>query len=415
MRPDANVRSYWIMVLVASAILMIIMGTRQSQGLFVSPINTSTGMGIVSISLAIAIGHFVWGAIQPVAGAIADRYGPGRVLAAGVLAFVIGSAMTPLANTSAGLILTLGIVAAAGAGAASFSVLIGAVGRYVPVEKRGMASGVINAGSSLGQFLIAPITQFLISAAGWMHAMWYLSIAGLALLPLTRMLRSQSPLNGASEAAPEAPTGQTVTPNDSLRKALTTALADRSYLLLHAGFFTCGFHITFLATHLPVEVQLCGQSPSVASWSLSIIGAANVFGSLIVGWGTQKYRSKYLLFWMYVSRAVLILAYLAAPKTALTFYVFAAGLGLTWLATVPPTAAIIGKLFGTRYLATLFGLTLLSHQIGGFLGAWLGGVAVEDFGNYTVMWCFDAGLALLAALINLPIREARIVPVMKTA
>ncbi len=183
--------------------------------------------------------------------------------------------------------------------------------------------------------------------------------------------------------------------------------------MLHAGFFTCGFHITFLVTHLPGEVQLCGQSPQVASWSLSIIGAANVCGSLLVGWGTQKYRSKYLLFWMYASRTALILAYLAAPKTALAFYIFAAGLGLTWLATVPPTAAIIGKLFGGRYLATLFGLTLFSHQIGGFLGAWLGGIAIEGLGDYTLMWYVDAALATVAALVNLPIKEEPIAPRLK--
>jgi predicted MFS family arabinose efflux permease len=177
---------------------------------------------------------------------------------------------------------------------------------------------------------------------------------------------------------------------------------------LHAGFFTCGFHITFPVTHLPGEVQLCGQSPQVAGWSLSIIGAANVAGSLIVGWGTQKYRSKYLLFWMYASRTALILAYLAAPKTAMTFFIFAGGLGFTLLATVPPTTAIIGKLFGTRYLATLFGLILLTHQIGGFFGAWIGGIAVVELGDHTSMWYLDAALAALAAMFNLPIREKRI-------
>ena len=177
---------------------------------------------------------------------------------------------------------------------------------------------------------------------------------------------------------------------------------------MHAAFFTCGFHITFLVTHLPGEVQLCGQSPQIAGWSLSIIGATNVIGSLMAGWGTQKYRSKYLLFWMYASRTVFILAYLAAPKTALTFFIFAGGLGLTWLATVPPTAAIIGKLFGSRYLGTLFGLTLLSHQTGGFLGAWLGGIAIAELGDYNLIWSLDAALAALAALFNLPIREARI-------
>ncbi len=398
------------MVLIASAMLMVVMGVRQSQGLFVSPLNTSTGLGIVDISLAIAIGHFIWGAVQPIAGAIADRYGSGRVLAAGVTAFALGTALTPFARTSTGLILTLGVLTAIGAGAASFSVLIGAVGRFVPAHKRGVASGVINAGSSFGQFLFAPVSQFLISATGWMAAMWSLSALALCLLPLTGMLRARKSTGRAQGTADGIVSDPEESSAGSLRSALRQAVSNPSYLLLHAGFFTCGFHITFLVTHLPGEIQLCGQSPQVAAWSLSVIGATNVVGSLIAGWGTQKYRSKYLLFWMYASRTALILAYLAAPKTALTFLVFAGGLGVTWLATVPPTAAIIGKLFGPRYMGTLFGLTLLSHQTGGFLGAWLGGIAIAELGDYTLMWYFDAALAALAAVFNLPIREARTNP-----
>jgi predicted MFS family arabinose efflux permease len=187
-------------------------------------------------------------------------------------------------------------------------------------------------------------------------------------------------------------------------------MGDRSYLLLHAGFFTCGFHIAFLVTHLPSEVNLCGLPPTVASWSLALIGLANIAGSLLAGACTQRFRSKYVLAVMYGSRTLLIGCYLMAPKTQWTFYVFAVGLGLTWLATVPPTAAIVGKLFGIRYLSTLFGLTLLSHQIGGFLGAYLGGIALVRFGNYHWMWYADMALAAAAAIINLPIREALITP-----
>ncbi len=395
--------SYWSIVVLAAALLMVTMGLRQSQGLFLSPLNTTTGLGIATISLAMAIGQFVWGAVQPIAGAIADRYGPGRVLVGGILLLALGSAITPFMTTSAGLIFSLGILVAAGAGAGSFSVLIGSAARHMPPEKRGMAAGIINAGGSFGQFVFAPITQKLISGFGWMGAMWSIALIALAALPITRALRGK-PATAAEQARSVAGN-----PADKgMRAALRHAIKDRSYLLLHAGFFTCGFHIAFLVTHLPGEVQLCGQSAQVASWSLAIIGLANIFGSLLAGWGTQKYRSKYILFWMYSSRTLLILIYLAAPKTALTFYLFAAGLGLTWLATVPPTAAIVGKLFGTRYLATLFGLTLLSHQTGAFLGAWLGGLAVVNLGDYTLMWYLDAGLAALAALVNLPIREAPI-------
>jgi len=389
-------RGWWGLILIAAALLMITNGARQSLGLFVSPINTTTGLGIVTISFALGIGQFVWGAVQPVAGAFADRYGPGRVLATGIVVLTIGTALTPLVSSGLGLVLTLGLLAAAGSGAGSFSVLIGAAAKHVPPESRGTASGVINAGGSFGQFVFAPVAQKLISMMGWMGAMWTLAAITLVTLPMARALRGQP----AAAHAPVAAGDQ------GLRHAVRTALGDRSYLLLHAGFFTCGFHIAFLVTHLPGEVALCGLPSSVASWSLAIIGLANIAGSLIAGWWVNRFRSKYILFWMYLSRALLVLAYLAAPKTALTFYLFAVGLGFTWLATVPPTAGVVAKLFGTRYLATLFGLTLLSHQIGAFFGAYLGGIAVTSQGSYLWMWYADAVLALAAALVNLPIREA---------
>jgi MFS family permease len=390
-------RAWWGVILVASALLMVTMGVRQSMGLFVSPINTSTGLGIVTISFALGIGQFVWGAVQPVAGAFADRYGPGRVLAVGIVILAAGMAATPLVSSGLGLVLTLGLLAAAGSGAGSFSVLIGAAAKRVPVESRGTASGVINAGGSLGQFVFAPVSQTLIATMNWAGAMWALAAATLAALPLARALRARP--GDAHVAAPG---------DRGLRHAVGSALGDRSYLLLHAGFFTCGFHIAFLVTHLPGEVGLCGLPIAVASWSLAIIGLANIAGSLLAGWWVNRFRSKYVLFWIYFARAVLVLLFLAAPKSALTFYLFAAGLGFTWLATVPPTAGVVAKLFGTRYLATLFGLTLLSHQIGGFFGAYLGGLAVSTQGNYLWMWYADALLALGAALVNLPIREPRV-------
>jgi predicted MFS family arabinose efflux permease len=391
---------WWYVVIAASALLMITMGARQSLGLFVSPLNTSTGLGIVTISFAMAVGQFVWGAIQPIAGAFADRHGPGRVLAAGVILMALGSALTPFMSSGFGLTVVLGVLVAAGAGAGSFSVLIGAAAQRVPAASRGTASGVINAGGSFGQFVFAPIAQKLISLSG-VFALTWLALISLLALPLAWLLR-RSPEAAAAHKAASATEG-------GLRKAVAEAMRDRSYLLLHAGFFTCGFHIAFLVTHLPGEVALCGLSASVASWSLALIGLANIAGSLLAGYWVNRYRSKMLLFWIYGSRAVLILLYLAAPKTELTFYLFAIGLGFTWLATVPPTAGVVGKLFGTRYLATLFGLTLLSHQIGGFFGAWLGGIAISQQGSYLWMWYADALLAAAAALCNLPIREAKVV------
>jgi len=380
--------------LAAAAILMITMGARQSLGLFVSPLNSTTGLGITTISLALAVGQFMWGAAQPVAGALADKYGPSRVIIAGLVILAIGSAVTPFMHSGFGLIVSLGILSAIGSGAGSFSVLIGAAAQKLTPIERGKAAGIINAGGSFGQFVFAPITQGLIGALGWAGAMWTLAVTTLAAMPLVR------------KVAPTGPPPPKPAAHEALWPAVKGAFGDRSYILLHLGFFTCGFHIAFLVTHLPQEVNLCGLPPTVASWSLAIIGLANIAGSLFAGSSTAKYRSKHILALMYGSRAVLIAWYLVAPKTALTFYIFAVGLGFTWLATVPPTAAIVGKLFGVRYLATLFGLTLLSHQIGGFLGAYLGGIAFERAGNYQWMWYADMALAAAAALVNLPIREA---------
>ena len=403
---------YWAVTLVAAAILMVVMGSRQSMGLYVSPLNTTTGLGIATISFAMAVGQFMWGAVQPFAGAVADRYGPGRVLVTGFVVLAVGTAITPYMSTSAGLIFSIGIMSAAGAGACSFSVLIGAVSQRVPAEKCGMAAGIINAGSSFGQFVFAPVLQKLIGAFGWMAAMWVTAIITIVVMPLARLLRRRpETAHPATFSAASAPSASVSTAHaQTLIAAVRQALADPSYQLLHAGFFTCGFHIAFLVTHLPGEVQLCGLPAQVASWSLAIIGLTNIVGSLVVGWGTQSYRSKYILFWMYFSRAILIIVYLSSDKTVTTFYLFAAGLGFTWLATVPPTAGLVGKLFGTRYLSTLFGLTLLSHQIGGFFGAWLGGIAITQRGSYDWMWHADIALAMFAALSNLPIKEARIMP-----
>jgi MFS family permease len=388
----------WLFItFAAAAVLMITMGARQTLGLFVFPINNSTGLGLVTISFALAVGQFIWGAIQPLAGAVADRYGPGRVLVGGVLMLALGSALTPFFTTGLGLVTAIGFLSAMGSGAASFSVLIGAVAQRISASHRGSAAGVINAGGSFGQFVFAPLLQKLISLFGWMGAMWSLALITLLALPLVQSLRAPRP---AGHAGGGAASGA-----GSLRMAVRRALADRSYLLLHAGFFTCGFHVALVVTHLPGEVSLQGLPLHVASWSLATIGLGNICGSLAAGWCVNRYRSKFVLSYVYGARALLVLLYLATPKNEWTFYLFAVGLGFTWLATVPPTAGVIGKLYGPRYLATLFGLTLLSHQTGGFLGAWLGGIAVVHHGDYLPMWYADIVLAALAALCNFPIRE----------
>ena len=403
-------RAAWTLTLAAAAIMMITVGARLTTGLFVSPINTSTQLGIVTISFAMAVGQFVWGASQPIFGAIADKYGPVKVIIAGGLMLAAGTAITPFVKTEWGLLFALGVLSAAGAGAGSFSILIGATSQRLPAERRAFASGFINAGGSFGHFVFAPLLQAIISSAGWVTAMLTMAVTTLATIPLawplrkrpTAMTQTPAPTSTAATtvAAAPAPIG--------LGEQVRIALRDPSYLFLHAGFFTCGFHIAFLVTHLPGEVALCNLPAGVSATALALIGLFNIAGSLTAGALSSRYRMKSLLALMYASRAAMIVIYLMAPKTAMTFYVFAAALGFTWLATVPPTAGLVGKLFGTRYLSTLFGLTLLSHQIGGFFGAWLGGLAFVHFGNYNWMWYIDIVLALAAALINLPIREAHI-------
>jgi MFS family permease len=395
-----NPRVAWALILAASAILMITMAARLTTGLFLSPLNTATGLGVASISFAMAIGQFMWGASQPIFGAVADKYGAARVIVVGAVLLAGGLAATPFVSTEWGLLVTLGMLAASGAGAGSFSILIGATAQRLPAERRAFASGFINAGGSFGQFVFAPLVQVLIATAGWITAMLALAATTLLTIPLAWPLRGKPPAHGVA--------GHGAPPSElTLGRQVRTALRDRSYLCLHAGFFTCGFHIAFLVTHLPGEVALCGLPAGVSATALGLIGLFNIAGSLTAGALAQRWRMKWLLALMYGSRAVIIAAYLLAPKSAWTFYVFAAALGFTWLATVPPTAGLVGKLFGTRYLATLFGLTLLSHQIGGFFGAWLGGLAFVRFGDYTWMWYADIALALAASLVNLPIREAQ--------
>jgi MFS family permease len=389
----------WPVVIAAAAILAVTMGIRQSLGLFVSPLNSSTGLGIVSISFAMAIAQFAWGLAQPLFGMLADRVGSFKVIVIGTVLMAAGLAITPFVSSEFGLVFTIGIMTAVGAGAGSFSILIGAVAARLPAERRSFAAGFINAGGSFGQFIFAPLAQALIHSFNWINALLILACTSLGSIFLALPLREKP----AAIAQPAAQTVQTIT----LRQQIRIAFKDRSYLCLHAGFFTCGFHIAFLVTHLPGEVNICGLAPAVGATSLAIIGLANVLGSLYAGWLGQYQRMKMILFWMYASRAVAVAVYLAAPKTELTFYIFAAVLGFTWLSTVPPTAGLVGKLFGPRYLATLFGLTLLSHQIGGFFGAWLGGLVFYANGDYQWMWLGDIGLATLAALVNLPIRETK--------
>jgi predicted MFS family arabinose efflux permease len=392
----ANSRRAFALILASAAIILITTGARQSTGLFVQPIMSDTGMSIAAVSFALAIGQFMWGATQPFMGALADHYGARRVVALGAVLLALGSVLTAFARTEVALLLTLGVLSAIGASAGSFSILIGSTARSIGPERRSLAAGIINAGGSLGQFVFAPLMQFVIGAWSWGTAMFTMAGAALLTIPLAWPLRARAP------EPPKAGERQV-----TLREQLHIARRDPSFLLLNAGFFTCGFHVAFLVTHFPGEIRNCGLPATVAANSIALIGLFNVAGSIGAGWLGQRFRMKYLLAWIYFARAVIVISFLLMPKTAMNIYIFAAALGVTWLATVPPTSGIVGKLFGVRFLGTLFGVTLLSHQVGGFLGAWLGGVAMAQLGSYQWVWFADVALALLAAIAHLPIREAK--------
>jgi predicted MFS family arabinose efflux permease len=397
MNPEILKRPAVALVLLAAAgTFALTMGARQSMGLFISPINTATGLGIASISLAFAFGQLWWGLTQPFAGIVADRYGAGRVLLAGLLLVAVGTALVPFMTTTAGLIFAIGVLSAGGAGMAGPSVLMAATARLVPAEKRGMASGIVNAGGSFGQFVFAPISQAITAASGWATALYSLGALTLLALPAAWVLRGHaSAAAAAGAAAPE-----------TTREAIARALASRDYRLLCAGFFVCGVHVAFIATHLPGVVASCNLPPAVGAWALAMIGLFNIVGSFAMGWAVGRWRMKSLLSLVYATRALAVLLFLIGPKTEFTLLLFAAVLGLTFLSTVPPTVGLVARFFGTARMATLFGIVMLSHQVGGFLGAWLGGKAFEWTGRYDWMWYVDIVLAVGAALVHLPIREA---------
>jgi predicted MFS family arabinose efflux permease len=393
---SAQTRSYLAVALAAAAVFALGLGIRQAQPLFIGPINSATGIGYAAISLAFAVGQLMWGVAQPVAGAIADRWGPRPVMLAGALLVAAGTAATPLADSAAALTLLIGLVSAAGAGAIGPALLISSAARWIPEAKRNFVNGIVNAGGSFGQFTVIPLAQLFIGLAGWQPALVILGALGLAAIPALVWITQGHAEHAATVA--KAPPG-------ALKKQIGEAVRDPSYLLLNAGFFTCGFHVAFIATHLPGVVASCALPPTVGAWSLAIIGLFNIFGSLWIGKVITHRRMKLALAWLYLARALLIAAFFFSPKTALVFFLFAAGIGFTYLSTVPPTVGLVIKFYGPRYVATLFGVVMLSHQVGAFLGAYLGGKAFEASGSYDWMWWADVALCLMAAAVHLPIRE----------
>ncbi|UJB63898.1 MFS transporter [Acidovorax sp. YS12] len=398
---SAPTLSLWLVLLAAAGAFALTMGTRQTMGLFLSALNTSTALGIGSISLAFAFGQLWWGLTQPFAGAVADRIGTGRVIVIGALLVALGTFITPLMTSTAGLIFAIGVLAAGGAGMAGPSVLMAATARLVPAQRRGLATGVVNAGGSFGQFAMAPIAIGLTAAVGWASAMQWLGVLVLLALPAAWVLRGNSRALAAQAAAAS---GQKAL---NAREAIVQALRTPSYRYLAAGFLVCGFHVAFLATHLPGVIAACGLPPEVGGWALAVIGLFNIAGSLLMGWAVGRWRMKSLLALLYATRGLAVLVFLLAPKTAAVVLVFSAVMGVTFLSTVPPTAGLVAKMFGTANMAMLFGIVMLAHQVGGFFGAYLGGSVFQATGSYDWVWYADIVLAAGAALVNLPIREAR--------
>jgi MFS family permease len=398
----ASQRSQFIFIILIAgcAIAALSFGPRASLGLFLTPITTANGWGRDLFALALALQVLLWGAAQPVAGAFADRYGPVSVLSVGAILYAVGLWLMAYSTTPAMLTLSAGVLMGFGISASSFTIVIGAFGKLMPPEWRSLAFGAGTAAGSFGQFLFSPLAVGLMHGFGWQMALVLFGFIVLLIIPLSLVLATPKDF-----VAPNTPT-------QSLRAALSEAFGHRSYVLLVIGFFTCGFQLLFITVHLPAFVVDRGLSVDIGAWTIGVIGLFNIVGSLLAGWLGDKMPKRYLLAIIYFLRSAAVLAFIVFPVTAATSIAFGAVMGLLWLSTVPPTSGLVALMFGTRWFATLFGVAFFSHQVGGFLGVWLGGVLYEAFGSYDPIWWGSIALGIASALIHLPIVEK---PVVRTA
>jgi len=380
-------------VIIAGCIIAAIgFGTRGAFGLFTLPVTEDLGLSREQWGMAMAVQNLVWGMTQPFAGALADRYGSGRVLALGGLIYAAGVLGMAFSPDTLSLTLTAGVVTGVGIAVASFGVVMAAFGRVVPAEKRSFIFGVATAASSAGQFIFAPVGQGFINAFGWQMALVWLALLLLLIIPLAGALR------GRSESVP----GQADLP---FMEALASAWGHGSYRLLVIGFFVCGFHLAFINVHMPAYLVQCGLSPEVGSWTIAVIGLFNIAGSLLSGWLGSRLPKQMLLASIYFLRAVAIAAFLLLPVSEVTAYAFAAAMGLLWLSTVPLTAGLVTLFFGPRYMGMLYGVAFFSHQLGSFIGVWLGGFVFDQTGSYSLVWYLGIFLGLASAVVHLPINE----------
>jgi MFS family permease len=378
-------------------IAMLGFGARAGLGFFLTPMSRAYGWDREVFSLALAIQMLLWGAAQPFCGALADRFGPTRVLSIGAALYALGLASMAYASSPGLLNLSAGVVIGFGLAGSSFTIVIGAFGKLMPPQWRTLAFGAGTAAGSFGQFLFSPLTVGLIDGFGWQHTLLIFATVVLLVVPLSLALAL--PRDAAVPAAGAAPRQQSVT------QALAEALGHRSYVLLVLGFFTCGFQIFFIAVHLPAYLVDRGLPAWTGGWTLGVIGLFNIVGAIVAGWLSAMMPKRYILSFIYFARAVAILVYIMLPPSSAATVIFGAVLGLLWLSTVPPTSGLVAVMFGTRWLAMLFGFVFFSHQVGGFLGVWLGGVLFERTGSYDAVWWLAILLGLLSAAINLPIIE----------
>ena len=382
----------WTMILAGAAVVTLSMGVRQAFGLFLPPMSPDLGIGRESFGLAVAVQNLLFGLAQPFVGAWADRHGAGKVIAGGGLLYLLGLALAAVAADFMGLMLGFGVMVGLAMAGATFVVVLGAVGRIAPPHKRTLAFGIVTAGGSLGQFLVVPLAQVFIDAFDWRVALWMLAGLIVLILPLAIGLKGKPEGAGAADGLP-------------LKEALAEAGAHPSFWLLNLGFFVCGFHIAFVGTHLPAFLRDEGLSAGVGAACLALIGLFNILGSAAWGaWGS-RWSKKHLLALLYGLRGVTIAGLMLFPISTVSVLVFAAAFGFLWLGTVPLTNGLVAQIYGVRNLSALGGIVFLSHQVGAFLGAWLAGLAFTVLGSYDAVWIASIGLAVMAALANLPVRQ----------
>lgn len=383
-------------IIAGSTIMSVALGIRQTFGLFIGPFSYDYGLPVTEIAFAIALHNLVWGFAQPFAGAAADRYGAAPVVAIGAIVFAIGLAMAGVSKSAVMLVVSMGVLVGIGVSCTAFGVIMPAIGRAASPEKRSMAMGLVSAAGSLGQVLLVPVAQGVSGFSGTTVSFLVLAFCILVVAPLGIFL-DRAGARGTPERD-ESPL--------PLRAATARALGHRGYCLLTVGFFTCGFQLAFIATHLPNYLQLCHMPMGLGAWALALIGLFNMVGCWAFGWLGGRYRQQNLLGWLYMIRSAAIAAFFLLPKTETSVIVFAVTMGLAWLGTVPLTSGLVAKVFGTRHLGTLFGLCFLNHQIGAFLGAWLGGYLFDLTGSYSVIWSATAVAGLVAAGVHFAINDS---------